>query len=184
MLVEALAYTADQLSYQQDAVATEAYLGTARRRVSIRRHARLMDYFARSEGATPGPGCRSKFPPTWSGRPLQSGHSHRAPNLRHLSRAADRHCRRFRESMSRPICCSRPWSPCSLSMPITTSCDFTVGVINAVACRRDRPRLLSSPSSAAEAGYDPHVRGSPGPKRGHPRMPILPDVMSCGWIKW
>jgi hypothetical protein len=48
-LVEALAYTADQLSYQQDAVATEAYLGTARRRISIRRHARLMDYFM-SEG--------------------------------------------------------------------------------------------------------------------------------------
>lgn len=49
MLVEALAYTADQLSYQQDAVATEAYLGTARRRVSVRRHARLMDYYM-SEG--------------------------------------------------------------------------------------------------------------------------------------
>ncbi|MCW5799959.1 MAG: putative baseplate assembly protein [Nitrospira sp.] len=49
MLVEALAYTADQLSYQQDAVATEAYLGTARRRVSVRRHARLMDY-CMSEG--------------------------------------------------------------------------------------------------------------------------------------
>jgi hypothetical protein len=49
MLVEALAYTADQLSYQQDAVATEAYLGTARRRISVRRHARLMDYFV-SEG--------------------------------------------------------------------------------------------------------------------------------------
>lgn len=43
-LVEALAYTADQLSYYQDAVATEAYLGTARRRISVRRHARLVDY--------------------------------------------------------------------------------------------------------------------------------------------
>jgi hypothetical protein len=43
-LIEALAYTADQLSYQQDAVATEAYLGTARQRISVRRHARLMDY--------------------------------------------------------------------------------------------------------------------------------------------
>ena len=43
-LVEALAYLADQLSYQQDAIATEAYLGTARQRVSLRRHARLMDY--------------------------------------------------------------------------------------------------------------------------------------------
>ena len=43
-LVETLAYTADQLSYYQDAVATEAYLGTARRRISVRRHARLVDY--------------------------------------------------------------------------------------------------------------------------------------------
>ena len=44
VLVEVLAHVADQLSYFQDAVATEAYLGTARRRVSIRRHARLLDY--------------------------------------------------------------------------------------------------------------------------------------------
>lgn len=43
-LVEVLAYVADQLSYFQDAVATEAYLGTARRRVSVGRHARLIDY--------------------------------------------------------------------------------------------------------------------------------------------
>jgi hypothetical protein len=43
-LVELLAHVGDHLSYQQDAVATEAYLGTARRRVSVRRHARLVDY--------------------------------------------------------------------------------------------------------------------------------------------
>jgi baseplate J-like protein len=43
-LVESVAYLADQLSYYQDAVATEAYLGTARERVSMRRHARLLDY--------------------------------------------------------------------------------------------------------------------------------------------
>jgi hypothetical protein len=43
-LVELLAYTGDYLSYRQDAVATEAYLGTARHRVSVRRHARLVDY--------------------------------------------------------------------------------------------------------------------------------------------
>src|SRR5690606_37432060 len=43
-LVELLAHVGDQLSYFQDAVATEAYLGTARRRVSLRRHARLLDY--------------------------------------------------------------------------------------------------------------------------------------------
>lgn len=43
-LVELFAHVGDQLSYQQDAVATESYLGTARRRVSLRRHARLLDY--------------------------------------------------------------------------------------------------------------------------------------------
>jgi hypothetical protein len=42
--VELLAYVGDYLSYQQDATATESYLGTARRRVSVRRHARLLDY--------------------------------------------------------------------------------------------------------------------------------------------
>lgn len=45
MVVELLAYAADHLSYYQDAVATEAYLGTCRRRVSMRRHGRLLDYF-------------------------------------------------------------------------------------------------------------------------------------------
>ena len=44
MLVELLAYAADNLSYRQDAIANEAYLATARKRVSMRRHARLVDY--------------------------------------------------------------------------------------------------------------------------------------------
>src|SRR5215471_4078394 len=43
-LVELIAFRADELTYFQDAVATEAYLGTARTRVSVRRHARLLDY--------------------------------------------------------------------------------------------------------------------------------------------
>ncbi|AFL88423.1 putative phage Mu protein gp47-like protein [Terriglobus roseus DSM 18391] len=44
MLLEVLAYTGDYLSYRQDAVATEAYLSTARLNTSVKRHARLMDY--------------------------------------------------------------------------------------------------------------------------------------------
>jgi hypothetical protein len=44
MLVEWLAFIGDYLSYQQDAVATEAFLRTARRRTSVRRHVRLVDY--------------------------------------------------------------------------------------------------------------------------------------------
>lgn len=52
-LVEILAYVADHLSYEQDAVATEAYFGTARRRVSVRRHARLLGYL-------PFEGCNAR----------------------------------------------------------------------------------------------------------------------------
>jgi hypothetical protein len=43
-LAELFAYVGDHLSYQQDAVATEAYLQTARRRGSLRRHALLVVY--------------------------------------------------------------------------------------------------------------------------------------------
>jgi hypothetical protein len=43
-LVELMAYAGDYLGYRLDAVATEAYLGTARLRPSVRRHARLLDY--------------------------------------------------------------------------------------------------------------------------------------------
>lgn len=44
-IIELLAYVGDYLSYQQDAIATEAYLNTCRKRVSLKRHARLIDYF-------------------------------------------------------------------------------------------------------------------------------------------
>lgn len=43
-LSEALAFRADEIAYLQDAVATEAYLGTARQRISVRRHTRLLDH--------------------------------------------------------------------------------------------------------------------------------------------
>jgi hypothetical protein len=44
VITEILAYAGDYLSYYQDAVATEAYLKIARQRISVRRHARLVDY--------------------------------------------------------------------------------------------------------------------------------------------
>jgi len=43
-LVELLAYVGDLISWEQEAVATEAFRETARRRESIRRHAFLVDY--------------------------------------------------------------------------------------------------------------------------------------------
>jgi hypothetical protein len=55
VMVELVAYMGDYLSYYQDAVATEAYLGTARKRMSIRRHARLLNYAMHD-------GCNSR---TW-----------------------------------------------------------------------------------------------------------------------
>jgi hypothetical protein len=55
VLVEVLAYVGDYLSYYQDAVATEAYLETSRLRISVRRHARLVDYQLRE-------GCNAR---TW-----------------------------------------------------------------------------------------------------------------------
>jgi hypothetical protein len=55
VLAELMAYVGDQLSYQQDAVTTEAYLLTARSRISLRRHARLVDYFVHD-------GCNAR---TW-----------------------------------------------------------------------------------------------------------------------
>ncbi|MCP4127246.1 MAG: putative baseplate assembly protein [Gammaproteobacteria bacterium] len=63
MLVELLAYTGDQLSYYQDAVATEAYLGTARKRSSLRRHTRLLDYAVHQ-------GCNAR---TWVRFSVQAG---------------------------------------------------------------------------------------------------------------
>ncbi len=43
-LAELFAFVGDRLSYFQDAVANEAWLPTARQRVSVKRHARLVDY--------------------------------------------------------------------------------------------------------------------------------------------
>ena len=62
-LVELMAYTGDYLSYYQDAVATEAYLFTARKRVSARRHSRLLDYHLHN-------GCNSR---TWISIEVESG---------------------------------------------------------------------------------------------------------------
>src|SRR5262249_24548804 len=43
-LLELLSASADELSDYQDRVMNEAYLGSARKRVSLARHARLMEY--------------------------------------------------------------------------------------------------------------------------------------------
>jgi len=69
-LVELLAYAGDHLSYRQDVIATEAYLDTARRRTSVRRHALLVDYVMHD-------GCNARtwvqVKPVKNGIPLPKG---------------------------------------------------------------------------------------------------------------
>lgn len=71
-LVELLAYTGDYLSYRQDAIATEAYLGTARKRISVRRHARLVDYFMH-DGCNARVWLHIQVGPGVVGLPLEKG---------------------------------------------------------------------------------------------------------------
>jgi hypothetical protein len=70
-MVEVLAYTGDYLSYYQDAVATEAYLFKARKRISARRHARLLDYHVHD-------GCNSR---TWVTIEVEGGSNSDGANL-------------------------------------------------------------------------------------------------------
>lgn len=79
-LVEILAHRADILSYYQDAIATEAYLGTARRRLSVRRHVRLLDYFVHE-------GCNAR---TWAALSVSSDVELRRDGTRFLTRCSER----------------------------------------------------------------------------------------------
>ena len=71
-LIELLAYLADELSYRQDAVATEAYLNTARSRISLRRHARLVDYRVH-DGCNARVWARIQLDPSQPSLPLAAG---------------------------------------------------------------------------------------------------------------
>lgn len=79
-LVELLAYVGDYLSYQQDAVATEAYLGTARRRTSVRRHARLVDY-PMHDGRNSRAWVHCEVGPNGDGLTLEKGKAERTTKL-------------------------------------------------------------------------------------------------------
>ncbi len=64
--VETLAFAADRLSYMQDAAGAEAYLSTARNRISVRRHTRLIGY-----NLSPGKNARTFV--TYSVAPAADG---------------------------------------------------------------------------------------------------------------
>lgn len=62
-MTELLAYVGDHFAYAQDANTTEAYPGTARRRISVKRHARLRDYWMHE-------GCNAR---TWVHLRVETG---------------------------------------------------------------------------------------------------------------
>ncbi|OAN36785.1 putative baseplate assembly protein [Mycolicibacterium iranicum] len=79
VLIELFSAAADELSDYQDRVMNEAYLGTARKRVSLARHARLMDYYIHEGNQAStwlaleiGAGQSGTLPaglPVWTGAP-------------------------------------------------------------------------------------------------------------------
>ena len=85
-LVELMAYVADELSYRQDAVATEAYLGTAAARASRCAGTPASSTTGCTTAATRAPGCRSRV--TRAGRHPAAGHHAAVPGA--WPAAADR----------------------------------------------------------------------------------------------
>ena len=150
-LVELMAYVGDYLAYRQDAVATEAYLGTARRRISVKRHARLVDY-AMHDGCSarawvqvlvddtvPAAGSFSRgSTPSPTSRPASSPVSPapRRWTSRHLIRRSRRSVRRS----------SSP-SPTSPSSSVTTGWSSTRGAPRTAAS----PKARRAPRSTARS---------------------------------
>ena len=85
-LVELLAYACDQLSYRQDAIATEAYLETARSRVSLRRHALLVDYRVHDGCNARAVGAIQAAAGFSAGAPGSQPHRHRQQRTRYARR--------------------------------------------------------------------------------------------------
>ena len=169
-LVELLAYVGDYLSYYQDAVATEAYLDTARQRISVRRHARLVDYrlhegcnarawVLRLDNDSDLPDCPQT---TFTSSPAlpasrSAGPVMKADDLQQVPSDA--------YEVFEPLVDGRRQDR-SRSAPRTARSSSTPGATTSAACRgRDRrdPRWTNG-SRAAQPGSQASVRG----RRGQP----------------
>jgi hypothetical protein len=132
VLVELLAHAADNLSYYQDAVATEAYLGTARKRVSVRRHARLLNYPMHD-------GCNARV---WVHVPVEGGAGgvllRRAERPRFLTSGAS-------PEVFEPLHDARLY-PAHNEIPFYTwgeeDCYLPAGATRATLCRRTEEGLV------------------------------------------
>ena len=161
MLVEAQPI-ADPLSYQ-DAVATEATWGRAAPQSPSGRHARLMDYLHERRVQRQDLAARPvsadvvrvdpPIRPFPSARNLATSYPAGQPTVELPT---------IRESTSRPTMLFEAHGVRAVSLGADRQrvCDFTVGVINAVALPGIDLSYSRQPSSAAKAGYDPRVRKS------------------------
>ena len=150
--------------YRQDAIANEAYLGTARQRVSVRRHARLVDY-ALHEAATRAPGCTSR----------SAARRHRCRSGHAAADRAPATCRRQLAPDSNGDCATRspPARWCSrrrtttTCSPTSTSCRSTPGATRAAACRAARrARRCAAQHPDLQAGDVAGLRGGREPDDG------------------
>ena len=157
MLVELLAYAADHLSYYQDAVATEAYLGTARRRVSVRRHARLLDYRIHE-------GCSARTflhftASTGLTVPTASGRRHPGADAA-ATRSCSRRCTRSR--------CARPTTRSPSTRGATSDCCLPAGATRATLVGRARRGPGGRRPAPARGDRGPDGRAA-RPTRAPPR---------------
>ena len=154
--------------YRQDAVATEAYLGTARRRTSLRRHARLVDYRVH-EGANARAWVRMFVERRGCGARRRARRCSRAspdipdgiePGGPRAPGGARRGRRDVRDA-ARTRCSTRP----------TSASTSGRGATPAAACRAARPpRRSLGDHPAAEGGR----RAGPG-RGGRARSPGAPE---------
>ena len=171
VLVELLAYAADNLSYRQDAIANEAYLATARQRVSVRRHARLVDYFMHE-------GCNARAFVHFDvvGQDCRAAKRHAAADARAESAAVVapgsqelRDAHRGRRAGVRDRACR------GARRAAATGCPSTPGATMAAACRAAPPRatLRGHLAGLLHVGDILHLRrsGEPDHLRGRGRRP-------------
>ena len=180
-LVELLAYAGDELSYRQDAVATEAYLDTARRRASVRRHARLVDYRDarrlrrarrgsasrwRDEAGRPLPGRRLPVPRGPGGLRTGRRGRRRAPQGAQHHRPVDLGRRGVRAARRRDVGDparrrpdrGRPATPaCSRSRPATCWCSRSGSApVTGLPADADRTHRQVGPADLGARGrHDP-----------------------------
>ena len=181
-LVEVLAYAADHLSYQQDAVGTEAYLGTARSRISLRRHARLVDYQI-------GEGCNARalvaVTARRDGLTLPAGHPllpRRARPARAVRRPSTPRRAQLGGTSSQPVFTSHATSPLTEQNEIEF---YTWGDANCcLPAGATAATLTAAPSTLLAAAAHPDLRGGAGPadrrRRGRrPRAPLRRQLLTA-----